>query len=85
MQREIKLDDLIVEKPETTYYLRASGNSMAWAGIMDGDILIVDRAANAEEDSITVMAAGDDLTLAKGAEGYVWGVVTHILRAMENN
>lgn len=76
----MKLDDLIIEKPASTWYLRASGDSMSWAGVEDGDILVVDREAQAGD--VLVVATEEGLELAKGTGGHVWGVVKYILRTI---
>lgn len=78
----MKLDDLIVEKPQATCFLRASGDSMSWTGVQDGDILVVDRRGEANADSVCVLAAEDGLVLATGTGGQVWGVVKYVLRAI---
>ena len=39
----IDLNTLLVKRPEDTFMLRVSGDSMIGAGIFDGDLLIVDR------------------------------------------
>lgn len=55
----MKLDDFVIEKPESTWFLCASDDSMIWAGAQVGDILIVDRGAVA--GSVLVVIAEDDL------------------------
>lgn len=78
----MKLDDLIVERPGSTWFLKASGDSMKWADVEDGDILVVDREARAEAAGVLVVAAEDGLKLAKTANDPVWGVVRYVLRAI---
>lgn len=78
----MKLDDLIIEKPESTCFLRASGDSMTWAGVEDGDILVVDKEAEKGEDRICVLVKEVGLELAKTANESVWGVVKYVLRAI---
>lgn len=50
---------------ETLFYLRAGGNSMAGDGIIRGDLLVVDRLAEAYEDSIMVFLIGEAFTLKR--------------------
>ncbi len=40
----IDLNELLVRNPPATFYIRAVGVSMIRVGIMDGDILVVDRS-----------------------------------------
>lgn len=54
----LDLNRLLVRNPLATYVYRASGHSMARAGILDGDLLIVDRSATPRSGSL-VMAVWD--------------------------
>ena len=40
----VDLNELLVRNPPATFYVRAVGVSMIRVGIMDGDILVVDRS-----------------------------------------
>lgn len=42
VEKRLSLDDLCIRHPESTYLLRADGDSMREAGIRSGDILVVD-------------------------------------------
>ncbi|OUL59281.1 LexA family protein [Pseudoalteromonas ulvae] len=48
------IEQLIVDHPNATFYGFASGNSMENAGIFDGDLLIIDRAADCDTGDIIV-------------------------------
>ena len=43
MGGEIDLNDILVRHREATFYVRISGDSMQDAGILDGDLAVVDR------------------------------------------
>ena len=43
-QQRLTLDEILIEHPSATFIGRACGESMTGVGIMDNDILIVDRA-----------------------------------------
>ena len=43
MEGEIDLNDILVRHREATFYVRISGDSMQDAGILDGDLAVVDR------------------------------------------
>ncbi len=47
----LDLHEHLIEHPAATFYVRVSGASMVGAGIHDGDLLIVDRAAGHREGS----------------------------------
>jgi repressor LexA len=58
-------DELAVPEPlgrRADFLLRVKGESMINAGILDGDILVVQRAQTAEDGEIVVALAGDDET-----------------------
>jgi len=42
----IDLNDILVRHREATFYVRVSGDSMQDAGILDGDLAIVDRQSD---------------------------------------
>ena len=50
----LSLDDLVVQHPRATFYVRVKGDSMRQARIEDGDILVVDRALKAHHNAIIV-------------------------------
>lgn len=43
MEGEIDLNEVLIRHREATFYVRISGDSMTGAGILDGDLAIVDR------------------------------------------
>ena len=56
-------DELAVPEPlgrNADFLLRVKGDSMIQAGILDGDILVVQRAQDARNGEIVVALAGDD-------------------------
>jgi repressor LexA len=58
-------DELGVPEPlgrRADFLLRVKGDSMINAGILDGDILVVQRAQDARDGEIVVALAGDDET-----------------------
>ena len=44
MSEEIDLNRLLIPHPEATFFVRISGDSMMDAGILDGDLAVVDKA-----------------------------------------
>lgn len=78
MRSGTRLDDLIVESPESTWFLQVHGDTMSWAGIHDGDIIVVDRARRPETGGIAVIDDGGELILARAGTRTetAWGAVT---------
>ena len=47
MEQKLSLDELLNIDAPHTYLVRADGDSMTCAGILDGDVLVVSRALTA--------------------------------------
>jgi DNA polymerase V len=65
LEGTLDLNEHFIRHPAATFYVRASGNSMQGAGILDGDLLIVDRAMPCADGSIVVARLGDEFTLKR--------------------
>ncbi len=65
IDRTLDLNELLVKHPAATYFVRVSGNSMTGAGIRSGDILIVDRAETAVNNSIVIASLNGELTVKR--------------------
>lgn len=59
----LSLDDWLIARPDATYLLRVSGESMRDAGILPGDVVLVERGANPKSGSIVVALVDGDWTL----------------------
>ncbi|EGQ7798746.1 translesion error-prone DNA polymerase V autoproteolytic subunit [Vibrio parahaemolyticus] len=53
-QLDLSLDELLVERPSSTFLGFANGDSMTGLGIFDGDLLIVDRFPVAQHNDVIV-------------------------------
>ena len=51
---EIDLNDLLIPHKEATFFVRISGESMRDAGILDGDLAIVDKSLTASDGDFTI-------------------------------
>lgn len=61
----LDLNTLCTRHPATTYYVRARGESMAGAGINDGDILVVDRSLLPKSGDIIIAAIDGEFTVKR--------------------
>ncbi len=61
----LDLNDYMVRRPDSTFMLRVEGESMKNAGILPGDILIVDRSLKAEHNKIVIAALDGELTVKR--------------------
>ena len=59
----LSLDDFLVHRPEATYMLTVSGDSMIEAGIHPGDIILVERGGRPRNGDIVVAQVDDEWTL----------------------
>jgi DNA polymerase V len=65
LEGRIDLNEHLIKHPAATFFVRVSGDSMTGAGIDDGDLLIVDRAAEVTSGSIVVARIHDEFTLKR--------------------
>ena len=56
VEQRIDLNQLLIQHPSATYFVKASGDSMIDGGISDGDLLIVDSAITASHSDIVIAA-----------------------------
>lgn len=61
----ISLDKELVKNKEATFYARVSGNSMENAGLSDGDLIVVDRSLNPENNKIGVFYLDGEFTVKR--------------------
>lgn len=54
IDQALDLNELLIKHPSSTFYVRATGNSMIGAGIYSGDILVVDRSLKPENGKIVI-------------------------------
>jgi DNA polymerase V len=57
------LDELLIKHPSATYLGRGQGESMIERGILDGSLLIIDRAVKAEHNCTIVASVEGELTV----------------------
>ncbi|HAT7071805.1 TPA: translesion error-prone DNA polymerase V autoproteolytic subunit [Legionella pneumophila] len=61
----LDLNEYLIKHPASTFFVRASGESMINAGIYSGDILIVDRGIEATHGKIVIVALNGELTVKR--------------------
>lgn len=70
----LSLDDFLVKNRQASFLLKVSGDSMSGAGIIAGDLVIVDRSRTARNGDIVIAEVDGDWTmkyLKKSAGGVV--------------
>lgn len=62
---KLDLNRFMINHPVATYFLRVSGDSMKDAGILDGDILVVDRSLPLQNNRIIIAELNGELTVKR--------------------
>ena len=65
MHSKIDLNNLLIENPSATYYVRVNGDSMLGAGIVNGDLLIVDRSIEVTNNCIVLAHLDGEFTVKR--------------------
>lgn len=60
---EVTFDDYLVDRPEESYLLKVSGDSMKDAGIYEGDLVVVDKRKKPKTGDIVVAYIDNEFTL----------------------
>jgi len=65
VEKTLDLNELLVQKPAATFFVRAQGESMLGAGIHPNDILVVDRSIEPAPGKIVICALNGELTVKR--------------------
>jgi DNA polymerase V len=75
IEDKIDLNEKLIRHPAATFFVRARGSSMRGAGIADGDLLVVDRALEAKNNSVIIAVVNGEFTvkrfIKKGKKAYL--------------
>lgn len=74
LEGKLDLNEHLIKHKSATFFVRVAGDSMLGAGIHDGDLLIVDRALEAQNKSVVVAVVNGEFTVKriKKQHGRVW-------------
>ena len=61
----ISIDREVVKNEEATFYARVAGQSMQGAGLDDGDLLVIDRSKEPEDNAIAVCFIDGEFTVKR--------------------
>jgi DNA polymerase V len=59
----LDLNDYLIRHEAATFYVRVKGQSMTGVGILDGDVLVVDRSREAQHGDIILAVIDNELTV----------------------
>lgn len=65
IEKDLDLNELMIENPAATFFARAQGYSMINAGILPGDILVINRALDPQPGTIVVCVLNDEFTVKR--------------------
>lgn len=65
IEKTLDLNELLIQKPAATFFVRAEGESMLGAGIHPNDILVVDRSLDPVVGKIVICALNGELTVKR--------------------
>ena len=61
----LTIDDYLIDHPSQTVLVRVKGDSMVDAGILDGDLVVVEKAAAAKRGDIVIAIVDGQFTLKR--------------------
>ena len=61
----LTIDDYLIERPSQTVLIRVKGDSMQDAGILEGDLVVVEKTASAKRGDIVVAVVDGQFTLKR--------------------
>lgn len=65
LEMQLDLNELCIQHPNATFFARATGLSMINAGILPGDVLVIDRAVDPQDGSIVVALVEGGFTVKR--------------------
>ena len=65
LETPLDLSEYLIENKAATFMMRVDGDSMKDAGILDGDLLVVDRAAKPVNGSVVIVAVNGEYTVKR--------------------
>ncbi len=65
LELSLDLNKYLIKHPAATFYVRVKGDSMINAGIHDGDLLIVDKSVEPENNDVVVCVINGEFTVKR--------------------
>ncbi len=59
------LNEYLIKNKAASFFVRVAGDSMEGAGIMDGDVLLIDRSLDPGHNKIVVAIVNNEMTLKR--------------------
>jgi DNA polymerase V len=65
LDKTLDLNDLVIQHPAATFFVKVEGNSMIDAGIHSGDVLVIDRALDPADNRVVVAIVDGGFTVKR--------------------
>lgn len=78
VEARIDLNLALIPRPLSTFFMRVSGDAMAGDGILDGDLLVIDRSL-AARPGLVVVATHGGAFIVRRLEGRRGGTTGHLV------
>ena len=65
MEGTLDLNQLVIRRPHATFFVRVEGGSMRGAGILAGDLLVVDRGEPVRDGSVVLAVLNGEFTVKR--------------------
>jgi len=65
MDLDLNLQEYLVQHPSATFCVRVTGDSMQNAGIFSGDVMVVDRALEPQNNTIVLAVLNGEFTVKR--------------------
>lgn len=62
IEAKIDLNKHVIKRPAATFFARANGSSMMQIGILDGDLMVVDRSVKPEQGAVVIALIDGEMT-----------------------
>lgn len=85
LDQALDLNEHLIKHPAATFFIRAKSNSLQWAGIHAGDIILIDRSLQPQKKDIVLVVINGEFSLkqlgsvkiTEEMDFTVWGVAIH--------
>lgn len=64
-EKKLDLNEYLIRRPASTFFVKVKGDSMHGASIHDGDLLIVDRSVSAADNKIVIGVVNGEFTVKR--------------------
>jgi len=85
----IDLNSVLIENANATFYVRIGDNAFKAFGIVENDVLIIDKSIEPIANSLALVTEGADFKIhrfsKKASETplQIWGVITYIIKSVK--